>query len=50
MSGKKKRYTTELNKNDRKVLDKYTKRYTNFIESGTAGVSLHGKEGHNVKR
>jgi hypothetical protein len=27
---------TELNRRDRKVLDKYTKFYTNFIESNTA--------------
>lgn len=27
---------TELNKRDRKILDKYTKFYTNFIESNTA--------------
>ncbi|MCX7745750.1 MAG: hypothetical protein N2645_02510 [Clostridia bacterium] len=27
---------TELNKNDRRILDKYSKFYTNFIESNTA--------------
>lgn len=28
--------TTELNENDRRILDKYSKFYTNFIESNTA--------------
>jgi hypothetical protein len=27
---------TSLNEHDKKVLDKYSKRYTNFIESATA--------------
>jgi len=34
---KKEKYgTTELTERDRKVLDKYTKSYSNFIESNTA--------------
>lgn len=35
---------TELNENDRKILDKYTKFYTNFIESNTAGTGIHEDE------
>lgn len=31
---------TELNENDRKILDKYTKFYSNFIESNTARTNI----------
>ncbi len=37
-------HATELNKHDRKVLDKYTSFYTNFIESNTAKTEIHEEE------
>ncbi|HHV29937.1 hypothetical protein [Acetivibrio mesophilus] len=38
---KKEKYgVTELSKKDRKVLDKYTKSYSNFIESSTAKTGI----------
>lgn len=40
MEKKAKYETTELNERDRKVLDKYTKYYTNFIESNTAETEI----------
>lgn len=40
MEKKTKYETTELNERDRKVLDKYTKFYTNFIESNTAETEI----------
>ena len=36
MEKEKKTIVTELNESDRKVLDKYARSYTNFIESNTA--------------
>lgn len=36
MIGKKKQIVTELSEHDKKILDKYTKFYSNFIESNTA--------------
>ena len=33
---KSKKLITELNEHDKKILDKYTKFYSNFIESNTA--------------
>ncbi|HPT90594.1 MAG TPA: hypothetical protein PKW03_03455 [Acetivibrio sp.] len=44
MDRKEKYAVTELNKNDRKVLDKYTKYYSNFIESNTAKTVIHENE------
>ena len=44
MEKEKKLQVTELNEHDRKILDKYTKPYTNFIESNTAGTEyIQGK-------
>ncbi|OPZ90910.1 MAG: hypothetical protein BWY74_02149 [Firmicutes bacterium ADurb.Bin419] len=37
----KKHLSTELSEKDRKILDKYTKFYSNFIESNTAKTELH---------
>lgn len=44
MNRKEKYGATALNKNDRKVLDKYTKYYSNFIESNTAKTAIHEAE------
>ncbi len=40
MNRDKKYLTTMLNDKDRKVLEKYTKFYTNFIESNTAKTEI----------
>ena len=38
---KKRKYSiTELSEHDRKILDKYTKFYSNFIESNTAKTDI----------
>ncbi len=37
----KKHLSTELSEKDRKILDKYTKFYSNFIESNTAKSEIH---------
>lgn len=36
MTKKTKQVATELSEHDRRILDKYTKFYSNFIESNTA--------------
>ncbi|MDP4092413.1 MAG: hypothetical protein Q8920_03540 [Bacillota bacterium] len=36
---------TELNRYDRKILDKYTKFYTNFIESNTVKTDILKNDG-----
>ncbi|HOA96814.1 hypothetical protein [Acetivibrio saccincola] len=36
--------STCLSKNDKKVLDRYTKAHTNFIESSTAKTGLNTNE------
>lgn len=38
---------TELNEHDRKILDKYTKYYSNFIESNTAKTEILENERYN---
>lgn len=40
---------TELNETDRKVLDKYTKFYSNFIESNTAKNNVLEDENYDGK-
>ncbi|MCX7921048.1 MAG: hypothetical protein N3B21_03355 [Clostridia bacterium] len=40
MSTKRKYTITELSEHDRRILDKYTKFYSNFIESNTAKNSF----------
>ncbi|WP_010246402.1 hypothetical protein [Acetivibrio cellulolyticus] len=40
----KKYLLTELSERDRKILDKYTKFYSNFIESNTAKTEIHEDE------
>ncbi len=35
-----KKSATELSRYDRKILDKYTRFYTNFIESNTADTDM----------
>ncbi|NLP13188.1 MAG: hypothetical protein GX383_01605 [Clostridium sp.] len=44
MNRKEKYGATALSKSDRKVLDKYTKYYSNFIESNTAKTVIHEEE------
>jgi len=46
---KEKLNAVELNNNDRKVLDRYTKFYTNFIESNTAKVDILEEERYKPK-
>ncbi|TYQ14693.1 UNVERIFIED_CONTAM: hypothetical protein Cloal_1057 [Acetivibrio alkalicellulosi] len=41
---------TNLNENDRKILDKYTKVYTNFIESTSAKNELLEDDKLKIKR
>jgi hypothetical protein len=41
--------STNLSKNDRKVLDRYTKTHTNFIESSTARNRLNANEKYKAK-
>ena len=41
--------STYLSKNDKKVLDRYTKTHTNFIESSTARNRLHSNEKYKAK-
>jgi len=41
---------TVLNEHDRKVLDKYTKFYTNFIESNTAKTEILEDERYNPQK
>ena len=40
---------TELSERDRKVLDKYTKYYSNFIESNTAKSSIEEDDESKMK-
>lgn len=49
MDNKEKYEKTALNKNDRKVLDKYTKFYSNFIESNTAKTDILEEERYKGK-
>ena len=37
----KRQMLTELSEKDRKTLDKYTKHYSNFIESNTAKTKIY---------
>ncbi len=46
----KKHLLTELSEKDRKILDKYTKFYSNFIESNTAKTELHEDKRFNASR
>lgn len=40
LENKRKFLVTELNDYDRKILDKYTRFYTNFLESNTAQTDV----------
>jgi len=40
---------TQLNEYDRKILDKYTKFYSNFIESNTAKSEIHEENRYKSK-
>ncbi|MDQ2086545.1 hypothetical protein RBH29_08920 [Herbivorax sp. ANBcel31] len=40
---------TNLNKNDKRVLDRYSKEYTNFIESTTARTRTYDDEKYKMK-
>ncbi len=46
---KKKLIVTELNEHDRKILNKYTKAYTNFIESNTSQNEVLKDESYDDK-
>lgn len=45
-----KHLSTELSEKDRKILDKYTKYYSNFIESNTAKTEILKDKSFNGNR